>query len=149
MPSYIGFSTIGANQPKTTNVNPGVDGGFGGISRPVMVGKRFRLVDEQLVVRDFINALNIRKGEKVGQPGYGTNIWTFVFEPNTSDTQFKLEDEIRRVAKSDPRIVLNTVKSYVQDNGILLEVEVAISPFNNAEVLSIFFNSSTNKASLR
>ena len=149
MPSYIGFSTIGANQPKTTNVNPGVDGGFGSITKPIIAGKKFRLVDEQLVVRDFINALNIRRGEKVGQPGYGTTIWSFVFEPNTVDTQFSLEDEIRRVASLDPRIIMNTVKSYVHENGILVEVEMAVSPCNQAQTINIFFNSNTNNAALQ
>lgn len=146
MPLYVGFSTLGADQPKTTNAIPGSDGGFGNTMKSVNVGKKFRLVDEQLVVRDLINAFNIRRGEKTGQPSYGTTIWDFVFEPNTSETQFKLEDEIRRVARLDPRIILNTVKSFVQSNGILIEVELAVAPFNNAQVLNIFFNSTTGKA---
>lgn len=149
MPSYIGFSTIGANKPKTTNINPGVDGGFGGIVKSVNAGKKFKLVDEQLVIRDFINALNIKRGEKVGQPEYGTTIWDFVFEPNNTETQFKLEDELRRIASSDPRILLNSVKSYVQSQGILIEVEIAVAPFNNAQVLSVFFDNLTNKAQAR
>ena len=31
MPTYIGFSTIGANEPKTTNASTGIDGGTGGV----------------------------------------------------------------------------------------------------------------------
>jgi phage baseplate assembly protein W len=101
-----------------------------------------------LVLRDFINALNINKGEKVGQPGYGTNIWSYIFDPNDADTQFRIQTEIRRVASSDPRILLNSVKSFVQQNGILLEVEVAIQPFNDASIINVFFNNLTNQASL-
>ena len=149
MPTYIGFSTIGANEPKTTNASTGIDGGTGGVLQPTIPGKKYRLVDEALVVRDFINALNIQQGQKVGNPGYGSTIWSFVFEPNDAQTQFRLEDEIRRIANGDPRLIINTVKSYPQENGILLEVELAIAPFNNAEILNVFFNSLTNTATLQ
>lgn len=149
MPQYIGFSTILANQPRTTNAPAGNDGGVGGILRPINTGKKFRLVDQPLVVQDFLNALNIQQGQKVGQPGYGTTLWSFVFEPNTSDVQFKLETEIRRVASLDPRMVLNTVKAYPQENGILIEIEMAVAPFNQAQMISVFLDSQTNQALLQ
>lgn len=149
MPTYIGFSTIGADVPKTTNASVGADGGFGGIMRPVNTGKRYRLVDQPLVIQDFVNALNIQQGQKVGQPSYGTTLWSFVFEPNTPDVQFQLESEIRRVASKDPRIILNSVKAFPQENGILIEVEIAIAPFNEASLLSVFFDSNTNRAILQ
>jgi phage baseplate assembly protein W len=149
MPTYIGFSTIGANEPKTTNASTGIDGGVGGVLKPVVPGKKYRLVDEALVVRDFVNALNIQQGQKVGNPGYGSTIWSFVFEPNDPQTRLKIENEIRRIANGDPRLIINTVKSYEQENGILLEVELAIAPFNNAEILNVFFNNLTNTATLQ
>lgn len=149
MPTYVGFSTIGANEPKTTNASTGIDGGVGGVLKPVIPGKKYRLVDEPLVVRDFINALNIQQGQKVGNPGYGSTIWSYIFEPNDPQTRLKIENEIRRIASNDPRLIINTVKSYEQENGILLEVELAIAPFNNAEILNVFFNNLTNTATLQ
>ena len=149
MPNYIGFSTINANKPRSTDLNAGVDGGTGSILQPVRVGKKFWLVDTPLVVRDFINALNIQQGQKVGKPEYGTTLWSFVFEPNTPDTQFQLENEIRRIANLDPRLVLNSVKAYPQENGILIELEMAIAPFNQAFLLNVFFDNATNNAVLQ
>jgi phage baseplate assembly protein W len=146
MPSYIGFSTINANKPRSTNLPAGLAGGVGSMVQPVIPGKKYRLVDESLVIQDFINALNIQQGQKVGNPGYGTTLWSFVFEPNTFDVQQQLETEIRRVANQDPRMIVNTVSAYPQENGILIEVELAVAPFNNAEILSVFFNNSTNTA---
>ena len=148
MSTYIGFSTINANRPRTTRALPGSAGGTGSMIEPIILGKKFRMVDAPLVLRDFINALNINKGEKVGQPGYGTDIWSYIFEPNDADTQFRIQTEIQRVASSDPRILLNSVKSFVQQNGILLEVEVAIQPFNDASIVNVFFNNLTNQATL-
>ena len=146
MPSYIGFSTINANKPRSTNLPAGIAGGVGSVIQPVIPGKKYRLVDEQLVIQDFINALNIQQGQKVGNPGYGTTLWSFVFEPNTFDVQNTLETEIRRVANQDPRIIVNTESAYTQENGILIEVELAVAPFNNAQTLSVFFNNSTSRA---
>ena len=45
-------------------------------------------------------------------------------------------------------LLLNSVKSFVQQNGILLEVEVAIQPFNDASIVNVFFNNLTNQATL-
>ena len=149
MPTYIGFSTINANKPRSTNLPAGIAGGVGSMVQPVIPGKKFRLVDQSLVIQDFLNALNIQQGQKVGNPGYGTTLWSFVFEPNTFDVQNKLETEIRRVANLDPRMIVNTVSAYPQENGILIEVELAIAPFNNAEILSVFFNNQTNSAAIQ
>jgi phage baseplate assembly protein W len=148
MSVYVGFSTQRFNLPRNESITVGVDGGSGSITQPIQIGKKFRLVDEQLILQDFINALNINQGSKPGKPSYGTTIWTFIFEPNTPDMQFQLENEVRRVALQDPRLILNTVIAYPQENGILLEVEIAVSPFNNAGQLQIFFDQQTNSASI-
>jgi phage baseplate assembly protein W len=150
MPQYIGFSTKDSCKPKTSNdvSISGIDGGPGGIQKGIVWGKKYRLLDSQLVIQDFVNALNIPLGSKVGQPGYGTRLWNFVFEPNTADVQFQLESEIRRVASNDPRINLNYVKAFPQENGILIEVQLAVVPFNQAAVISVFFNRGNNTATL-
>ena len=149
MTTYIGFSTINANEPRSTYLQPGPAGGIGSVVAPIIYGKKCRLLDEKLVIQDFINALNIQRGQKVGMPSYGTTLWTFVFEPNNADTQFQIQTEIKRVAALDPRILFNSVNAYPSDNGILLEVELAIAPFNNAQILSVFFNSFTGIATVQ
>lgn len=146
MPQYIGFSTLGANLPKTTNQPTGNDGGVGTVTKSLNTGKKFRLVDAPLVIRDFLNAINIPQGQKVGQPQYGTTLWNFIFEPNTPDIQFKLENEVRRIASLDPRLQLNSLKAYPQEQGILIELEVAVAPFNQAQLLSLFLDQGTNRA---
>lgn len=149
MVAYKGFSTINAGIPRSTNLQTGPAGGTASPVKPYNVGNQYGLVDTALVMQDFINALNIQQGQKVGQPGYGTTLWSFVFEPNTADVQFQLENEIRRVASLDPRLLVNTIKAYPQENGILIEIEMAVAPFNQANLLSVFFNSSTNRAVLQ
>ena len=146
MPQYLGFSTKDACKPKTTNMVGGSAGGPGGIVKPVLTGKKYKLVDEALVMQDFLNALNIRRGTKVGQPGYGCKIWDFLFDPNTADVQFQLENEIYKIAEADNRIQLNYVKSYPRENGMLLEIELAIVPFNIPFVSNIYFDGAVSRA---
>jgi len=148
MSEYIGFSTKNANKPQTVNAPIGYQGGTGTVTESIIPGKKFRLVDSNLVIQDFVNALNIRRGTKVGQPQYGTDLWNFIFQPNIPEVQQALQEEIVRIAAADPRLQLNFVNVYPRDNGILLEVEMAVVPFNQARLLSIFFDSSTNTASL-
>lgn len=149
MPQYYGYSSINANKPKTTNAISGKDGGPGGVRQPIYWGKKFTLTDEQLVIQDFINAFNIRQGTKVGQPGYGTTLWDFVFEPNTGDVTTRIEQEVYRVANSDPRLVISTIAVYPKENGILIELEMAVQPFNQAQLLSVFLNQQTGTAGLQ
>jgi phage baseplate assembly protein W len=146
MTTFYGFSTSQADNVRSIQVNSGVDGGAGSLTNPIRVGKKFRVVDQDLVLLDFINALNIPQGQKPGKPEYGTTLWTFIFEPNTLDTQIQLETEIKRVASQDPRVILNSVIAYPQDNGILIETEIAVSPFNNPTTLAIYFDQNTNSA---
>lgn len=146
MAQYLGFSTQNACKPKTTNAPSGSSGGPGTITNPIIPGKKYKLVDAQLVLQDFINALNIRKGTKVGQPQYGCDVWNFIFEPNTADVQFKLENEIRRVASLDNRLQLNYIKAFPKENGILIEIESAVLPFNNPLLSTIYFDRSTARA---
>lgn len=146
MALYSGFSTQRYNMTKDDSVRAGIDGGSGSITQPVQLGKKFKLVDEQLILQDFINAMNIPQGSKPGNPSYGTTIWTFAFEPNTPDMQYLLEAEIRRVATQDPRLLLNAINAYPQENGILIELELAVSPFNNVQALQLYFDQPTSTA---
>jgi phage baseplate assembly protein W len=164
MPQYIGFSTQNACLPRSTNMQInssmnqsvsinglningyGVPTGYGGIGNSLIPGKKFTLTDEQLVIRDFLNALNIPLGSVVGQPQLGTSLWSFLFEPNTSDVQVQLEQELRRVAAQDPRIDLNFIKAFPQESGILVEIQFSIVPFNNPKTLNVFFNQQTTVA---
>jgi phage baseplate assembly protein W len=146
MAIFIGFSTASADAVRKTQVDTGADGGSGSMTNPIITNRKFRTVDEQLVLRDFLNALNIPQGQKPGNPKYGTTLWSFVFEPNTLDVQAQLESEIRRVASTDSRMILSSVIAYPQEGGILLEIEMSVTPFNNVERLSIMFDQGTSRA---
>jgi phage baseplate assembly protein W len=109
--------------------------------------KKFTLVDDALIKRDLLNALNIRQGQLVGRPGYGTALWDNLFENQTNETEAAITREIQRVAGGDPRLQISEVDIFPQENGMLIQILLTIVPSTDAERLSIFFDQQTRRAS--
>jgi phage baseplate assembly protein W len=109
--------------------------------------KKFTLVDDALIKQDLLNALNIRQGQLVGRPGYGTALWDNLFENQTNETEAAITREIQRVAGGDPRLQISSIDVFPQENGMLIQLELTIVPSTDAERLSIFFDQQTRTAS--
>lgn len=108
--------------------------------------KKFTLTNFALIKRDLLNAFNIRQGEMPGRPDIGTSLWSFLFEPQIETAQTQITNEVQRVVSGDPRIQINSLQVYPQDNGMLLELELVAVPSTNAERLAIFFDINTAQA---
>ena len=121
MTTFVGFNTINKN-------------------------KKFTLVDFDLIKVDLLNAFNIRQGELPGRPGYGTLLWNYLFENQTQETQQLIYQEIQRVCAGDPRIYISGIQMFPQQNGLLVQVGLAVVPSTNAQLLSIFFNQQQRSA---
>jgi len=115
MTTFIGFNTINQN-------------------------KYFTLTDFPLIKRDLLNAFNIRQGELVGRPAYGTTLWDMLFENQTQDTLQSMYTEIQRVAAGDPRIYISALEVFPQENGLLIQLELTVVPTTDAQRLSVFFD---------
>jgi phage baseplate assembly protein W len=102
--------------------------------------RNFVLTDFDLIKRDLLNALNIRQGESPMRPLNGTSVWNFIFEPQSPETIRAIETEIQRVVSRDPRIVLNSLVVYSQDNGVLVEMQVDTVAGAGVEDLIILFD---------
>jgi len=109
--------------------------------------KKFTLTDYPLIKQDLLNAFNIRQGELPGRPEYGTLLWNFLFENQVEELQNNIVDEIQRVAGGDPRVFISDIQVFPQENGILIQLELTITPSTDALRLSIFFDIVTRRAS--
>ena len=109
--------------------------------------KKFTLVDFELIKRDLSNAFNIQQGTLVGRPGYGTTLWSYVFENQTPEIQTAIIAECQRVVGQDPRVYLSDATLYPQSNGLLIDLQVTVVPSNTQERLSLFINQETRRAS--
>jgi phage baseplate assembly protein W len=109
--------------------------------------KKFTLIDSALIKRDLLNAFNIRQGQLPGRPEYGTALWDNLFESQTNETTRSIEQEIQRVAGYDPRLQIASIDVFPQENGMLIQLELAIVPSTDAQRLSIFFDQQSRRAS--
>ena len=108
--------------------------------------KKFTLLDFELIKRDLLNAFNIRKGQLPGRPGYGTILWDYLFENQVEAVTEGIVNEVQRVAGGDPRIYINDVQVFPQQNGILIELQLSVVGGTNAELLSVFFDQTQRNA---
>jgi phage baseplate assembly protein W len=109
--------------------------------------KKFTLTDGELIKRDLLNAFNIRQGTLPGRPAYGSTLADAIFENQDNTTETAILAEIQRIAGGDPRVYLSDVNYYPQQNGVLIELQVQLVPSQTTELLSIFLNQETRRAS--
>jgi hypothetical protein len=148
MAMYYGFSTQHINSIRSNDIPTGLSDYNKKIGTSSVGAKKYKVTDDELVILDFLNALNIPQGSKPGKASYGTNIWNFIYEPNTPDTVALLKEELLRISRMDPRLIINSIDVYSQENTIVAQIELAINPTNQAQTLSIMFDQQTNTATL-
>lgn len=112
---YRGFSTIGRN-------------------------KKFRLTDFELVKQDLTNHFNIRKGEKLMNPNFGTIIWNVLYEPLTDELKSVITSDIKSIISYDPRIAVENVIISEYDRGLQIELELRYVQTNLTNVLALQFD---------
>jgi phage baseplate assembly protein W len=107
--------------------------------------KKFRVTDFDLAKQDLINHFNIRKGEKLMQPNFGTIIWSMLFEPMTAQVRQAIIDDVTTVVSYDPRISLRNISISEKEHAIQIELDLTYIPTNQVEQLSLQFDANSSK----
>ena len=105
----------------------------------------FRVSDYDLVRQDLFNHFNIRKGEKLMNPNFGTIIWNMLFDPLTSETKKIMIDDVRRIVNYDPRIAVQNVILNEFDRGLQIEIELTYLTTNQTDTISMNFDRDSMK----
>jgi phage baseplate assembly protein W len=116
---YKGFSTVDPTQADT------------------------RIYDYDLIKQDILNQFNVRKGERVMNPEFGTVIWDLIFEPFTEDVKRMISNDVSTIVSSDPRAVATDVNVIEQEYGMLLEITMVYTDADVTDVLKVNFDKST------
>jgi len=122
--TYKGFSTLGSS-------------------------KNFRLTDFDLIKQDIFNHFNIRKGEKLMRPNFGTIIWNVLHEPFTEDLKSVITQDIRAIAGYDPRVSFDNIIVTEYDQGIQIELQLRYVLTNQTRVMLMNFNGTNNTLSVQ
>ena len=105
----------------------------------------FRVSDYDLVRQDLFNHFNIRKGEKLMNPNFGTIIWNMLFDPLTPETKKIMIDDVRRIVNYDPRIAVQNVILNEFDRGLQIEIELTYLTNNQTDTLRMNFDRDSQK----
>ena len=108
--------------------------------------KHFRLTDFDLVKQDLTNYFNIRKGEKLMNPDFGTIIWDNIFEPLTEDTKAIIMQDIKRIISYDPRLAARDVNVTEYDQGLQIEITLVYIQTNQVSNLRLQFDQQARTA---
>lgn len=113
---------------------------YNGYSTIAAKGNNVRLTDTDLIKQDLINHFNIRRGEKLMNPDFGTIIWDSLFEPFTEILRNNIYDDVTRIANNDPRLLVESVLVDQFDNGLILELRLLYTSTNQVETLKLTFD---------
>jgi phage baseplate assembly protein W len=104
----------------------------------------FRLTDFDLIKQDILNHFNIRKGEKLMRPNFGTIIWNVLHEPFTEDLKSVITQDVKAIASYDPRVSFDNIIITEFDQGIQIELQLRYVLTNQTNVMLMNFNGTTN-----
>ena len=110
--------------------------GYSSIGR----NKKFRLENLELIKRDLLNNLLIRQGTLPGRPNVGTDLWNYLFESINDATLSQLDNEMRKSIQRDPRVKVEEILFFTQDNGLLCEISVKTVMSSATEMFRLFLN---------
>ena len=105
--------------------------------------KKFRLSDFELAKQDLFNHLNIRKGEKLMNPDFGTVIWGLLFEPLTPEIKAIISKDLTTIVSYDPRLKSENIIVAEYEHGIQVTLELRFIATNQVEQMRLQFDKST------
>lgn len=107
--------------------------------------KKYSVTDFQLAKQDMINHFEIRRGEKLMNPTFGSIIWDMLFEPLTEDTKQIITNDITKIVSYDPRLAVQQVAVTEQDTGFLIEIILSYIPTDQTDTISLNFDRANNR----
>ena len=113
---------------------------YRGISTVNLENDGFRLYDIAIIKQDLINHFNIRQGEKLENPEFGTIIWEVLYEPLTEALKQVIIENVETIINSDPRVAVDRVIVDSYFNGIQIECVLTFLDYNISEYLRLQFD---------
>lgn len=122
-----------SRQPAATTI-------YRGISTVNPENDGFRLYDVSIIKQDIINHFNIRQGEKLENPEFGTIIWDVLYEPLTESLKQAIVENIETIINSDPRVAVDRVIVDSYFNGIQIECVITFLDYSISEQMRLQFD---------
>jgi phage baseplate assembly protein W len=73
-------------------------------------------------------------------PSWGTIIWDKLYDPFTDDVRSAIEEDIKTIIASDPRVNVTQVSITEAEFGLVLEITLTFVPTNQTDVMRLSFD---------
>ena len=113
---------------------------YKGFSSVSSEANSFALYDLALIKQDILNHFNIRQGERLEQPEFGTIIWDVLFEPLTTELKDLIRKNVETIVNYDPRVIADEVIVTSYESGIQIECVLIFLPYNIRESIQLQFD---------
>jgi hypothetical protein len=124
-------------KPSKSNATPKMYRGFSTVNTTT---ENFALYDFELIKQDLINHFNIRQGERLMQPLFGTVIWALLFEPLTPEVKEAVRLNVDKILNYDPRVQAGNILITPYDTGLQIECTLKYLPYNISQSLQLQFD---------
>jgi len=111
--------------------------------------KKFRLTDFELVKQDLMNHFQIRKGEKLMNPNFGTIIWNVLYDPFTESLRSAIAADVKAIASYDPRVAIDNIVITEFETGIQIELELRYLQTNQTNLMNLRFDNQSRTLTAR
>lgn len=132
---YTKISLPAANRAE--DITPKMYKGFSTVSTNT---ENYGLYDLELIQQDILNHFNVRQGERLMNPTFGTIIWDLLFEPLTEDLKGLILENVNTIINYDPRVKADNVIVTPYESGIQIECFLTYLPYNISQSLQLRFD---------
>ena len=97
------------------------------------------LTDKELAKRDLLNRFYTRKGERLGEPEYGSILPELVFDPAIDVIRDAADEDVRSAIRDDPRweLIDHTVEE--RDHAITINVRARyLDDISEEEIIAVY-----------
>jgi phage baseplate assembly protein W len=115
MVTFVGFSTFGKRTGTQT------------------------LEDKELAKRDLLNHFYTRRGERLGEPEFGSILPFLVFEPFDQLVIDAADEDVRTIIRTDPRWQLIDYRLDTGEQSITIEVQLRYIPDLSEDILVLTY----------
>lgn len=115
-PYFVGFNTVGQSTPPYT------------------------LTDVDIVKRDILNQFMTPMGTRLMLPGFGSNIYNYLFDPFDDYTKNAIIEDAVRIVESDPRVQLVDIEVTQTDQALSIIVVLLYVPQSITTSLFVSFS---------
>lgn len=110
--------------------------GFNTVDQP---NPPYSLTNIELVKRDINNQFATPMGSRVMLPGFGTNIYRYLFDPFDDYTKNAIIQDATRVVESDPRVSLVNIDVFQEDQALTVAMVLKFQPEAITDSLFVTF----------